>query len=135
MSFVVPNEGEAQMLNVLFQKSAPENLTLKLFSNNITPAETDTATTYTECTGSNYAAIALAASDFTITAGTGAPGNTTFAGAKKTFTLNGALTAYGYYIIGATSGKVYFAEKFSDGPYILPSGGGTIDVTPGGNLE
>lgn len=52
MALLVPNNGEGDMLSFIVNKSTPENLVLRLFTNNITPAETDTAATYTEASGS-----------------------------------------------------------------------------------
>lgn len=131
MAFVVANDGDNQMIQVILNKATPENLTLKLFSNNVTPDKGFTTASLTECSGSGYAAITLAPADWTVTEGTGAGVTpTTAACAQKTFTLTGSLTAYGYYLVGATSGKLYLAELFSGAPYVIPSGGGTIKVTP-----
>ncbi len=131
MTMFACNEGDNQMLSMLLNKVAVENLTLKLYSNNITPDKSQTAASFTECSGNGYAAISLAGADWTVTQGTGAGATPTSAAcAQKTFTLSGALTAYGYYLVGATSGKCYFAELFSGGPFVLPAGGGTIKVTP-----
>ena len=47
MTLVVPNVGEVRALEHILD----ESLTLKLYSNNITPSETDTASTYTEVSG------------------------------------------------------------------------------------
>lgn len=131
MAFIVANDGDAQMLNTILNKATPENLTLKLFTNNVTPDKSYTSTSLTEATGSGYAAITLAAASWTVTEGTGNGTTATTASyTQQTFTLTGALTAYGYYMVGATSGKLYFAEVFSGGPYTIPSGGGTIKITP-----
>lgn len=134
MAFVVPNEGEAQMLNLILGKTATENLTLKLFTNNVTPAETDNAATYTEAAGNGYAAISLVAADWTVTAGTGAPGTTTAVTANKVFTLTGVGSYYGYYIVGATSGKLYLAEAFG-AVKTFDAGGGTITIPATMNLD
>lgn len=130
MSFNVPQAGKVQILSTMLNKAVPEELTLKLFSNNVTPGATDIATTYTECSGSGYASIPLAHASFTVTAGS----PTTFAYPQQTYTLTGALTAYGYYLVGATSGILYLSEVFTGGPYVIPSGGGTIKVTLNGSM-
>jgi hypothetical protein len=129
MAFVTPQVAEVLMLDLILNKAAQEELVLKLFSNNITPGEADTAASYTECSGSGYAAISLAHGSFTVTAGN----PTTFSYPQQTFTLSGALTAYGYFVVGATSGIVYFAEAFGSA-YVIGSGGGTIKVSLAGSM-
>jgi hypothetical protein len=130
MAFNTPQSGEVQMLNLILNKATQEELTLKLFSSNTTPGEADTAATYTECSGSGYAAIPLAHASFTVTAGN----PSTFAYSQQTFTLTGSLTAYGYMIVGTTSNTLYFSEVFGGGPYVIPAGGGTIKVTLNGSM-
>lgn len=111
MSLLVPNEGEAQMLAVILGKTAPETLRLKLYSNNKTPAETDTAASYTEVTGFGYSAIDFAPADFTIVEGAPSIATPT----AKTFTFTGAAgLVYGYYVVGVTSNKVYWCERFDN---------------------
>jgi hypothetical protein len=118
------------MFNLILNKATPEQLKIKLFSNNVVPANADTAATYTECSGSGYAAITLTAASFTVTPGS----PTTFTYPQQTFTLTGALTAYGYFVVGATSGLLYWSEQFTGAPYSIPAGGGTIQVTLNGQM-
>lgn len=47
MALLVPNVGEGRALKAILNNTAPENLVLKLFSSNTTPAEGDTHLTYT----------------------------------------------------------------------------------------
>jgi hypothetical protein len=131
MSLVISNDGDKLIAEFITNKATPENLYLGLFSNNVTPDKSYTLSSLTECTGSGYAAITpLAAASWTVTEGTGAGTTpTTCAYPQQTFTLTGALTAYGYFLKGVTSGKLYGAELFSSGPYVTPAGGGTIEVT------
>lgn len=130
MAFAACNEGDNQMLSILLNKASVENLTLKLFTNNITPDKSQTASSFTECAAAGYTSITLTPSSWTVTQGTGAGTTpTTAAYPQQTFTLTASATIYGYYLVGATSGKCYFAEKFSDGPYSIPAGGGTVKVT------
>jgi hypothetical protein len=42
--------------------------------------------------------------------------------------LTAASDCYGYYIVGATSGKLYWAENFGI-DYAVPTGGGVIKFT------
>lgn len=126
MALVVPNNGEGDALDGFTGKTALSTLVLRLYSSNTTPAETDTAATYTEYTATGYAAITLTAASWTTTEG--APSNTAYA--QQTFTMTGAGDAYGYYMTRNTGGRIALAERFTGAPFSIPSGGGTIKVTP-----
>ncbi len=127
MALVVPNAGEADGLNYFVNKTAPQNLVLRLYTNNVTPGETDTAATYTEASGNGYASVTLTGASWVITEG--APSNAAYA--QQTFTFSGALgNVYGYYLTRATSGVIAFAERFSDGPYNIANNGDQIKITP-----
>ena len=126
MASIIPNEGEVQLLKLFANKAAAENLKLCLFTSNTTLSETTTLADLTEATGAGYAAIDLVSADWTVTAG--AP--STAVCLQKVFAFTGALGAsvYGYYLLGATSGKIYCAEKFADGPYAINNNGDEIKV-------
>ena len=67
MALVVVNNGESIALQLITNKLVtPENLILKLYTSNTTPAETDTAATYTEATGFGYGAITLTGASWTV---------------------------------------------------------------------
>jgi len=126
MPLLVPNAAEEVMLQNILNNVAPQNGRLKLYTNNITPAETDTEATYTEAAGFGYASILLAAGSWTITPG--AP--TQAAYPEQTFTFSGALgNVYGYFVVQDTSGKILFAERFSTGPFLIANAGDQIKVT------
>ena len=54
-----PDVGENIALEAIVNKTAPQNLVVRLFRNNITPSDTDVAGTYTEAVFPGYAAITL----------------------------------------------------------------------------
>ena len=126
MALVVVNNGESIALQLLTNKLAtPENLILRLYSNNITPGETDTAATYTEATGNGYAAITLTGATWTVS------GTTQIAYPEQTFTFTGALgNVYGYYMTRATSADLIYAERFTGAPFSINNNGDQIKVTP-----
>lgn len=129
MTLLVPNNGEGDILAYTVNKSAPENLVLRVFTNNITPAETDTAATYTEAAFTGYSAITLTGANWTITEG--APSNAAYP--QQTFTSSAgsqSVSCYGYYLTRATSGRIAWAERFSDGPYTIVNNGDDFKVTP-----
>lgn len=128
MPLVVGNSGEAIALSYLLSKqTSVEPLVLKLYSNNITPAETDTAATYTEMSGFGYNSVTLTGANWTLT-----PGEPTVAAYPQvTWTFTGAAgNAYGYYLVRLTTGDLVYSERFSDGPYAMANSGDQIKVTP-----
>ena len=129
MPLLVPNNGEGDALAAVVGKTAAENLQLRLYQNNITPAETDTAATYTVATFTGYADITLTASSWTVTEG--APSEAAYP--LQTFTSSADQTSqsiYGYYFTRVTSGRIAWAERFPAGPYAIANNGDNIKVTP-----
>lgn len=133
MTLLVPNVGEVDMLGMFVNKTTQENLILKLYSNDKTPAEADVAGDYTETDFTGYAAITLTGASWVITPG--APSTASYA--KQTFTSSAAQTknCYGYFLVGATSGVLKFAERFASPPYAMTNIGDKIDVTLNLTLE
>ena len=128
MALLFPNNGEGDALQYLVNRAAPENLVLRLYTSNTTPAEADTAATYTEATGFGYAAVTLTGASWGAPS-EGAPSSIAYA--QQTFTFTGALgNVYGYYLTRATSGRIAFSERFSDGPYNIVNNGDQIKITP-----
>lgn len=123
---MIPNVGEAKNL----QKILNQDITIHLFSNNITPAETDTAGNYTEVVGGGYAAKTLVYASWTIVAGS--PGVASYA--AQDFDFTGTTTApgtvYGYYLLDA-DGVLMGSERFPEGvlPF-TPAVGSLVRVTP-----
>ena len=124
MALIVPNESEVEMLTRMFRA---EGSKLKLFANNVTLSETSTIGSCTECSSGGYAQKSLTTA-WTVTTPGGGTSNATFA--QQTYTLTSGCTAYGYYVTNSAATIMLYAETFTDGPYIIPSGGGTILVTP-----
>jgi len=106
-----------------------EGLELKLYSNSVTPSVTDTISTYTEVTVANgYAPITLTPSSWTISNGVASY-------PQQTWTFTSASgTVYGYFLVGTTSGNLYFAELFPNAPYTISNNGDAISVTININL-
>ena len=134
MALLVNDIGEQEMLARIVGKHAPgagDTLVLRLYDADRTPVEGDSISLYSESDGTGYAAVTLEMASWTIGEGAGDTSYATYA--QQTFTYTGGDTLYGYYVTTADSAGdtlVYFAEKFSDGPYTIPSGGGTIKITP-----
>jgi len=127
MALVVPDTGENLALEMVVNKTAAQNLVLKLFQSNTTPAEGDTAGTYTEATFSGYSSITLTGASW------GAASGGSIAYAQQTFTHNGGATSnsiYGYYMIQTTSGTLFLAERDGAAPFTLANNGDNVKITP-----
>jgi hypothetical protein len=129
MSLVAPAQGEQLMLAMIVNKTAPTNPILKLFKSDITPADgTTTASMTCPAAGFGYANKTCTGSAWTISLS----GTITYASiAQKSFVFtSGTVAVYGYFVSNAAGTKVLWAERFTDAPFNIPSGGGTINVTP-----
>ena len=129
MALLTPNQGEEIALAALLNKTAPQDLDLCLFKNDYTPVEGTTEANVTAADFTGYSVIQLTAASWTITQG--AP--TSAAYAQQTFTSSAGSQnqpIYGYYVKQRTSGKLVWAERFSDGPYTIVNNGDAIKVTP-----
>jgi hypothetical protein len=122
-----PNQGEGIILAYLVNKDSPSNLTLRLFTNNITPGNTDDEGDYTEASGDGYAAIALTGASWAIVEG--APSEASYA--QQEFTFTGALgNVYGYFYTRDSDDKLTSAERFADAPFNISANGQKIRITP-----
>ena len=129
---VCPDVGEVLLLKYALNHTDATNVKLHLYTNDYTPIEGSVIGGFTECTADGYEAIALTGSSFTVES---SAGTTTATYAQQTFTLTGESTDYGYYITDNSSAQVLWAERFSDAPHSIPSGGGTEKVTVKITLE
>jgi len=127
MALLIPDAGEIQVLTMALQKATVEAQTLKLYVNDKTPAEGDTAASYTEMSTHGYAAKTLNRADWTVSS---AAGITTASQPQQTwtFTAAAAVTVYGYFIIEATSGVILWSERF-EASQVIENDGDQIKVT------
>jgi len=127
MAIVFTNDGKSLSASYTVGKTTTvSDLTLRLYSNDLTPNFASDNTSFTEVTtGNGYNPITLTGSTWSISDGAAThPQQTwTFTGSKGNI--------YGYYVtIGSGSTqKVIFAEKFSSGPFNIASNGDIIRVT------
>lgn len=117
-ALLVPDVGEVLLLTNLLAGGALENWTLKLYKTNVTPAEGDTAASYTVADFTGYANKTLTR---TVAGGTWATPTTSSgttsslynSGTPQAWTCGASgNTIYGYYIVGATSTTLAWAELF-----------------------
>jgi len=100
-----------------------EGQILKLYSNDVDPEVSTTVTQFTEFTGDGYSAKTLESTNWSVAAGvaTTTPQTWEFTGATG--------EVYGYYLVGASTGSLIAAEKFSNGPYTVAVSGDKITVS------
>lgn len=108
MAIMLQDSGALEMLESYFLAN---DLTIKLFTSNTIPADTDTAGTYTEAAGGGYASKTLATTDCTVAV---VSDIATASYPQLVWTFTGALTGnasiYGYYIVDG-SGTIIFSER------------------------
>lgn len=128
MAGLVPHVGEELALKNLLNHTPPQDQVVKLFVNNVTPSEGDTAATYTEMSTQGYASKALTGASWVVTPG--APPSAAYSQQTWTFDgTGGATVVYGYFIVQAWSGELIGAERF-DVPPTMSNNGDQIKVTP-----
>lgn len=137
MAMMVPHDGQVQLLTDLLGGGSLEAWTLKLFQSNTTPADTDTTGTYTEATFTGYSSKTLtrsvSGSTWNTPTETGSTINSTdaistYGSSAQSWSATSVQTVYGYYIVGATSTKLMFAERFASAVGLVnPS---TLSLTP-----
>ena len=130
MALVLTDLGADEILKTYFNNARPaggNNLTLRLFCNDVTPAQTGTS--YTEATGGGYAAKTLTNGSWTV-ATANDPSDAVYA--EQTFTFTGALTTnttvYGYYVTDADN-TVLWAETLT-AAFTPANNGDNIKITP-----
>lgn len=121
MALTVPDVGETLAAAALVTK---EDYSLRLFTNDWQPGESDDDTDYVEATGGGYAAKTLDSGSWSV-----ASSVASYAPQVWTFTAGGPAAVYGYYLVGVTSGVLLLADRFWDGPYDADVSGTTITVT------
>lgn len=142
MSFIIPREGALIALAELL--ASGEAWQLGLYNSAVTPSETDTATTYTsrETAFSGYSRKTLTRSVSGATWGTPAlaspSGSPAWTGRgqvarsayqPQSWTVGATGdTIHGYFVVGATSGKLLLAGSFAP-PRTLATGD-VLTVTP-----
>lgn len=139
MSLLCPDVGEVVLLTDLLDgANTRENWTLKLYKANVTPAETDTAGSYTEADFTGYSSKTLTRTTSGSTWSTpatsaGVTKSTYNAGTPFSWSATSVQTVYGYFLVGATSTTLVVAELFGSSIALVnPS---TLNFTPALQLD
>lgn len=132
MALVLTDVGAVALLDIIFndtRATAGDNITMKLFVNDVTPARSGVS--YTEAVGGGYVDIDLTIAAASWTTADNSPPDAIYA--QQTYTFIGALdspntTIYGYYMVDA-DGTVLWAEKLT-APFTPANNGDTLKITP-----
>ena len=128
MAVAFTNEAETIALKNFLNILAPENIVIKLYSNNKTPGHTDVVGGYTEVSGGGYTSVAMDATQWSVSAGD--PSQAQYP--QIVFTFNGATdqgTVYGYFAVTASTNKLLWADRFPNSPINIANIGDQIKVT------
>ena len=132
MALILTDAGAQQILKKYFKNQSPaggNNLTLKLFTNDITVSDATVAADLIEATGGGYVSATMATTDGTISL---VNGIAQVAYPQSQFVFTGALTGnptiFGYYIVDADNALI-FVERAPAG-YTPMSNGDMYAITP-----
>ncbi len=135
MALVVPNASEVIMLNYILNIDAPENISIRLYANNVIPDENSTIATFVEVAnglGYTNGGISLTPGSWSVISGNPSQAEHT----EVTWTFTGAAgNVYGYYVTRDTGGELMWAERFTNGPFNITTNGDEIKITPRLTLE
>jgi hypothetical protein len=92
-----------------------QDVEMRLFTNNQTPAETHDLTNYTESVASNYSAFRLTGAAWTVASGSPAGATATYA--QQNFNFSAADTVYGYYVTAVQKTVLLWAERLTFEPH------------------
>lgn len=92
--------------------SVDENYTLKLYKSNTTPDQSSVAGDFTEADFTDYTAKTLTRTGWGAASTVSNKASATY-GSAQTWTCGATgNTIYGYFVVGATSGTLLWAERF-----------------------
>lgn len=129
MPMKVPAQQERELITTVITPA----LTLRLYSNDKTPATGDVAADYTEVVGGGYVNKALAFAGWTLTTVGVSPCSASFSAQSWIFTgvTNPPGTVYGYYVTRNSDGLFMWGERFPAGSLpFSPIAGSKVIVLP-----
>jgi hypothetical protein len=127
MAIVYPGDGEDALLKDMLGVTTPDDLTVKLYTNDYTPVAGSTAASFTEMSGQGYAEKTLAIESW-VPFSVDPVGEVLSAGWATTphweFSDGGPTTVYGYYVVGADD-VIRWAARFAT-PFVVRAEGGSL---------
>ena len=125
----IPNCGLQKILELILGKDLAENISLKLFVNDLSITTTTVAGDFTEMSTHGYAAKTLTMASWPAPSISGSQSTSSYAQQTWTFTAATLVSVYGYYMVMATTGTLLWACKFGAAKPIQYANE-TIAVTP-----
>lgn len=113
-------------LRVLLRQVPAEDFMLKLYIDKHVPVRSNTAASFTEPPRDDYTPMLLVSADWSIQGARAVAQEQAFTFAKRATPC----TVHGYFIVTQHSNILYWAERFTDGPYLLEHAHDTIFVQP-----
>jgi len=136
MAISVPDVAEALLLQYIVGLTAPGSPVIHLYEADHTPGEDTSIANFSQTARAGYSAITLTAASWTVTTLSGGGGVTTAQYSQQTFSFTTGADIYGYYITDTlAAGNLLWCERFTGAPFRLPSGGGTIAISPRVTLD
>ena len=132
MALIIPNLGEIELLTKMLKAalSVDENYILKLYKTNVTLSASSVAADLNaeEATFTGYAAVTLTRAGWGTPSTVGGQASSTY-GTVASWTCGATgNTIHGYYVLGATSGTLLWAEAFSSTRIMAE--GDILNLTP-----
>lgn len=125
----IPDAGKKKLLEILLGKDLAENISLKLFTNDLTIDGDTVAGDFTEMSTHGYAAKTLTMASWSAPSMSGDDASSSYAQQTWTFSAATLVNVYGYYMVMATTGTILWACKFGAAKPIQYADE-TIAVTP-----
>lgn len=126
MALLVPDVGEVELLSRMLNRTSTGDVVLRLYVNDVTPAEGNTVDSFTEADDASYSAKTLTGANWTVSTSAGV---TTGQYAQQDFAFAAAATVYGYYVTNSSGTTLLWAERFGSAAS-LGSSGGTVSIIP-----
>jgi hypothetical protein len=137
MPLIVPQEGELELLKKMLKLalSTDETYILKLYRTDVTPNSSTSRTSFTEANFTGYAARTLTRANWSAGVINASNASESSYGSSPQSWTCGATgnTVYGYWVEGATSTKVLWAERFSTSRVL--ASGDVLNITPKFTLQ
>lgn len=129
MGIIIPAYSERLMLSAIVGAAPREALSLRLYMNDKRQELGDVRSSYVEAAFSGYVPRLLDAARWEY--GPGSPAKATHPLVTFTSDMNQVpQLVFGYLIVGEDTGALWWAERFSDGPYPVANVGDQVRVRP-----
>ncbi len=132
MPLKIPDVGEIEILKQILGQAGGvplEGLTIRLYQNDVTPSDTDTLATFTECNFSGYVEQSLLNWSPPATVNDKAESQAD----AVSYTHDGGPTSnqvYGYFVTDSAKTILYYAERDPAAPRSMAGAGDKITIAP-----